>query len=318
MSTSRKSKPAQPNLRPLSAITADIYRAERQNLFSIGKLLREAKEHFPHGEWLPYLKSIDYSARNAQIYMSASELADKYETIAHLGAAPTAIYALNALAAREAEAEREVDVIPLASERLQASIARGDSAGEQRAIVELSPMAMLNPGVCELALGAASIAINQSCFGCEIRMKSMEEQCQAILQGNPTTEDELRAIQAKHPVLWAGGKMTQDEFIKLQKDAPEVEDDDDDEEDDAGDDDDESPVIEIKSTKGRKVYEQKTYDTPQEAHANAPAIDLSAVSAAWDRVGVVTSDKKQLEAALQKLLKATSEALTRLRGKAAA
>src|SRR5262249_9974526 len=168
MTVSEKSKR---NHRPLVEITADIYRAERQNLFTIGKLLREAKEHFPHGKWLPYLKSIDYSPRNSQLYMSAFELADKYETVSHLGAATTAIYALVSLSDREKEDEREGVIIPLAIERLQASVARGDSAKEQRAVVELSPMARLNPGVTELALRAASDAINQNCFGCPIRMK---------------------------------------------------------------------------------------------------------------------------------------------------
>jgi hypothetical protein len=123
----KKQDSAQPplkNLRPLTEITADIFTAERQSRFTVGKLLREAKEHFPHGKWIPYLKSIDWSERTAQQYMAISELADKYATVAHLNAAPTALYHLIWLQEREDEADK---IMPLAIKRLQDSVARGES-----------------------------------------------------------------------------------------------------------------------------------------------------------------------------------------------
>lgn len=190
------------NLRPLAAITDDINKAERQNVFTIGKLLREAKAHFPHGKWIPYLKSIEWNARTAQLYMSVAELADKYETVSYLGASSGALYELTGIAERDDAAE----LMSLAIERLQASIARGDSAKQQRDAVVLTPMAKINPPeTTELALKAASDAINQNCFGDEVRYKSMMEQGRAIIQANPSTEDELKAITDKHPIMFDGG-----------------------------------------------------------------------------------------------------------------
>jgi Protein of unknown function (DUF3102) len=222
---------ARKNLRPLESITADICRAERQNVFTIGKLLREAKEHFPHGSWIPYLKKIEWSPRTAQLYMAVSELADKYETVAHLNAAPTAIYHLVWLAERyEGEPEEKAKVMPLAIERLRASVERGDGAAAQRDVVNLTPMAQLNPGIGELALKAASDAINSNCFGCPIRSKSMGEQADAILRANPTTEEELKAITDKHPIMMPDGKISQDDALKLADTVEESEDDEADEE----------------------------------------------------------------------------------------
>ena len=157
---------ARKNLRPLTAITADIYKSGRQNIFTIGKLLREAKAHFPHGKWLPYLKSIEWNERTAQLYMSVADLADKYESVSHLNASPGALYELTSWMDREEEAakweeeakreeasadtpekreeakeDRKLAVAArkeagedtlLAIERLRASISRGDNVGQQR------------------------------------------------------------------------------------------------------------------------------------------------------------------------------------------
>jgi Protein of unknown function (DUF3102) len=183
------------NLRPLPEITADIYKADRQNIFTIGKLLREAKAHFPHGKWLPYLRSIDWSQRTAQFYMAIAELADKYATVAHLNAASSALYQLTQIAP---------DTLPLAIERLKQSVERKDSAAEQRLAVDLSTQAKLleDDGikVTELALQAASDAINQSCFGRPERMEAMQAQHNAIIKANPKTEEELKAVKAANPI----------------------------------------------------------------------------------------------------------------------
>ena len=177
------------NLRPLAAITADIYKSERQNVFTVGKLLREAKAHFPHGKWLSYLKSIDWSGRTAQLYMSVVELADKYETVADLGAAPTALYQLPSIAEKH---------LPLAIVRLGKSVQRKDTAVQQREAVALSIYG--DEDTTELALHAASDALNQNCFGIPERFKAMKAQFDAIIKANPKTEEELKAVIAENPI----------------------------------------------------------------------------------------------------------------------
>jgi hypothetical protein len=200
------------NLRPLAAITADIHKAERANIFVTGRLLLEAKEQASHGKWLPYLKSIGWSDRNAQLHMSVARLAAKYETISYLNAAATAFFHLVWLSERYEDEE----VMPLAIERLKQSVARGDSAGQQREAVTLTPQAMVSPkGTTELALKAASDAFNQNCFGDEARYNSMMDQGRAILEANPKTEEELKVITDKHPIIMPGGKIKQDDALKL-------------------------------------------------------------------------------------------------------
>jgi hypothetical protein len=208
--------------------------AERANIFVIGKLLLEAKEQAGHGTWLRYLKSIGWSDRNAQLHMSVARLAAKYETVADLNAAPTALYQLAWLeedqekkvkdlaedksdddeVARCVRGAIELDtaVLPLAIERLRASVARGDNAEQQRQAVVLTSMAQLNPGIGDVALEGASKAINHNCFGDTARYKSMEDQAQAILKANPKTKEELKAIIDKHPILMPGGKVKQDDL----------------------------------------------------------------------------------------------------------
>jgi hypothetical protein len=234
MTAPKKSKP---NHRPLIEITADIHKAERANIFVTGKLLLEAKEQAGHGKWLPYLKSIGWTDRNAQLHMSVARLAAKYETIADLNAAPTALYNL-AWFVGEAE-EPDEGLIQLAIKRLRDSVARGDSAEGQRNAILLTRMADLNPGATELALRAASSAINQNCFGDAARYKSMEDQGKAILGANPQTEEELKAITDKHPILMPGGKTTVEEAIEYLG-GPIVEDDDEDEDEDK--DEEEAPL----------------------------------------------------------------------------
>ena len=243
------SKPQHPkkNIRPLTAITADIYKSGRQNIFTIGKLLREARDHFPHGKWIPYLKSIEWNERTAQLYISVADLADKYESVSHLNASPGALYELTSCTDREEEAakweeeakreeasagvrqrsvrkpkrHRKLAVAArkeagedtlLAIERLRASIARGDSVGQQRVAISLTRMAKINPPeTTELALKAASDAINQNCFGDTKRYAAMMAQGKAIIEANPKTEKELKAVQAAHPVPF-GSYANQDDI----------------------------------------------------------------------------------------------------------
>lgn len=197
----RKPEQAMPgkNNRPLEDITADIYKCERQNIFDIGNLLREAKAQLPHGRWLPYLQSIGWGKRSAQLHMAVAELANKYASVAHLNAAPTALYQLVWLD------ENHPDAMPLAIERLKKSIERKDSAAEQREDVLLSIGAKNAEDagykdITELALKASSAAINQNCFGIPERMKAMQVQSAAIIKANPKTDEELKAVLEKNPV----------------------------------------------------------------------------------------------------------------------
>jgi hypothetical protein len=185
---------AKKNHRPLGTITAEIHRLHRQNVFALGKLLIEAKAQQDHGKWLRYLKDIDWSPRSAQLYMSVAELAAKNEAVAHLEAAPTALYNLVWIA------ERHKDVLDVAIERLVKSVARKDTAKLQCQVVRNSPAAANHPNANEFALQAALETVNQNCFGDSGRYEAMMEQGRAIVVANPTTQKELDAIRAKHPV----------------------------------------------------------------------------------------------------------------------
>lgn len=191
------------NRRPIATITADIHKTDRQYVFALGKLFREAKAQLEHGEWLPYLKEIEWPPSTVRLYMDVDALAAKYLTVAHLKAAPTALYQLTWLD------EKHPDAVPLAIERLKKSVARKDSAAKQKRVVVLSPDAKAYPGLTEIALEGMSDAINTSCFGDEARSKSMAEQAQAIIKANPKTEEELSKICADHPIVLPTG-MTLD------------------------------------------------------------------------------------------------------------
>jgi hypothetical protein len=71
-----------------------------EHAIAAGELLIEAKDHVPHGQWLPWLAQYcGVTPRSAQGYMKLArnrvELESKYETVSHL----TVQEALNALAA---------------------------------------------------------------------------------------------------------------------------------------------------------------------------------------------------------------------------
>ena len=55
-------------------------------------------------------------------------------------------------------------------------------------------------GTTELALQAASDALNQNCFGIPERFKAMRAQFAAIIKANPKTEEELKAVVAENPI----------------------------------------------------------------------------------------------------------------------
>lgn len=187
-----KDKPTgKKNHRPLKAITREIHREERASVFKIGKLLIEAKDQLKHGEWLPYLRGIGWEARLAQMYMAVASLAAKYETISHLDAALTALFALTWV---------EDSVLPLAIERLKESVARKDNASAQRRTVELSPLASENPALNDIALEGVDEANNQNCYGDPVRSEAMKNLARAIEEANPSTAEELDAVRAKHPL----------------------------------------------------------------------------------------------------------------------
>lgn len=187
------------NRRPIASITADIHKTDRQYVFALGKLFTEAKAQLEHGEWLPYLKEIEWPPSTVRLYMDVYALAAKYPTVANLKAAPTALYQLTWLD------EKHPDAVPLAIERLKKSVARKDSAAKQKRVIVLSPDAKAYPDLTEIALEGMSDAINMSCFGDEARSKSMAEQAQAIIKANPKTEEELSKICADHPILLPTG-----------------------------------------------------------------------------------------------------------------
>jgi hypothetical protein len=245
----------------LAVIAADIYKAERQNIFTIGKLLREAKEHFPHGSWLPWLKEIEWNPRTAQNYMAISELADKYESVSHLKASSTGLHVLLWVI------EEHPDAAELAIERLKQSVERGENAAQQRLALHLTPMAKLNPGVGELALKAASDAINQNCFGIQERMNAMNAQAQAILRANPKTEDELKAIQDAHPIPGP------DEVIKALG-VPVVEDEDEADALEVEDDEDEAPKSKpVKKPQYKVAVQDAGHGSAEEAHSKPESDD---------------------------------------------
>jgi hypothetical protein len=82
--------------RSLEAIAADIHQVERANIFAIGKLLTEANDACEHGEWLPWLEAnfTCWSHDTALNYMTAHQLASKYERVRNLRVPCTTIYAL--------------------------------------------------------------------------------------------------------------------------------------------------------------------------------------------------------------------------------
>ena len=58
--------------RTVDEITADIrinYRNEKASIIQIGRDLAEVHEILPHGEWLPYLKSLNISISTAENYI---------------------------------------------------------------------------------------------------------------------------------------------------------------------------------------------------------------------------------------------------------
>jgi hypothetical protein len=88
--------------RSLDAIAGDLHRADRQGMFTIGKLLAEARDVCERGEWKKWLENEDngfsWTYRTALNYIAAYELVSKYETVSHLRVPARTIYALAELA----------------------------------------------------------------------------------------------------------------------------------------------------------------------------------------------------------------------------
>ena len=69
-------------------------------------------------------------------------------------------------------------------------------------------MAKINPPeTTELALKAASDAINQNCFGDSKRYAAMMAQGKAIIETNPKSEKELKAVIAENPIPMPAADM---------------------------------------------------------------------------------------------------------------
>ena len=154
------------NHRPLTRITAEIERAERSAVLTCGKLLLEAKRQLHHGEWVKYLREINWQPRTAQLYMAVAKLAAKTKSISHLNAAPTALFQLTWIE------EGHPECLALAIKRLKASVARKNSAWKQREAVLMTPLAKINPRLTDFALRAQLDTHNTLCFGNAVRSKA--------------------------------------------------------------------------------------------------------------------------------------------------
>jgi hypothetical protein len=116
-------KPKKNRRRDLDAIAADIHKAERVNIFQIGKLLIEAKAQCAHGEWLDWLsREFDWSADTAHNYMNVADLTAKFGTIRNLPVPATTLYALTHL---------DPAIVPAAIARLGAAEKKGRVTAEQ-------------------------------------------------------------------------------------------------------------------------------------------------------------------------------------------
>jgi hypothetical protein len=91
--------------RTIDVITDELHaalRRETADILTIGRLLSEAKEKIPHGEWLPWLKTeFSMSERSVQKYVKAADYAAKYELGADLNLSPTALFLLSRYDQRE-------------------------------------------------------------------------------------------------------------------------------------------------------------------------------------------------------------------------
>jgi hypothetical protein len=156
------------------------------------------------------------------------------------------------------------NLLPAAIERLKKSVARGDSAGQQWKAVSLTRMAIINPPeTTELALDAASDAINQNCFGDNKRFKAMKTQAEAILKANPKTEEELKAVCDQHPIP-LGSYANQADIPVDSKGRAIIDDDEAEDEEEEADDEDEAPAATGKEPKDdllpRQRYMVDTFD----------------------------------------------------------
>src|SRR6185312_16642582 len=91
--------------RTVDIITSELRLALRRgtaDILNIGRLLAEAKEKIPHGEWLSWLKiEISMSERSAQKYIKATDFAVKYELGADLDLSPSALFLISRYDQRE-------------------------------------------------------------------------------------------------------------------------------------------------------------------------------------------------------------------------
>jgi Protein of unknown function (DUF3102) len=91
--------------RTIDTITSELRLALRRgtaDILDIGRLLAEAKEKMPHGEWPPWLKNeASMSERSAQKYIKASDYAAKYELGADLNLSPSALVLISRYDQRE-------------------------------------------------------------------------------------------------------------------------------------------------------------------------------------------------------------------------
>jgi hypothetical protein len=91
--------------RTIDIIASELRLALRRgtaDVLNIGRLLAEAKEKMPHGEWLPWLKDeVSMSERSAQKYIKATDFAVKYELGADLNLSTSALFLISRYDQRE-------------------------------------------------------------------------------------------------------------------------------------------------------------------------------------------------------------------------
>lgn len=229
-------KPKKTN-RTIEAITADIERIDNSSRFEIGTLLIEAKELLEHGEWGDWLAfNFDWSEDTAENYMAVARLGKaKFRKLSDFPMPASVLYAL----ARLSDADQECACNMLVKALEKTDRIKWD---EGREIVSLAPLVREHGDLPRHLLQA----IKDACEAAREYNQTDEWKARIIERIKTERPDTDEAIEA---LLWRT--------------------------DDNGDDESEEWDGECNEAKERakpelRVIEgQKTFDSPQAAHAVA-------------------------------------------------
>ncbi len=120
-------------LRPIGTITAEIliYKSQAGSaILEIGKRLIEAKDQMEHGDWLPWLKTVDFSERAAQRFMKLAREYSNPTLVSDLGATKALILLALPEEERETFAE-ETDAPHISADELRAAVQAKTEAENQ-------------------------------------------------------------------------------------------------------------------------------------------------------------------------------------------